>query len=58
MIDHVGEHRAGTRRGKHIQRKHRTVGIFRAREREQIGEIDRRIADLTLAHLYGLTCAP
>ncbi len=47
VIDHIGKHRAGARRGKHTQREHRAVRVGRARERKQIAEIARRVADLS-----------
>ncbi len=46
VIDRVGEHRSHTRRRKYIRGQHRVSGIFRAGEREQIGEISCRITDL------------
>src|SRR5277367_180799 len=49
MIDSIGEHRAQPCRRKYIRGNYEMTGIFRAAEREQIGEISRWIADLPRA---------
>ena len=45
VIDHIGEHRAYTGRGKDICHEHRVRSICRTGERKQIAEVNRRIAD-------------